>query len=489
MCPELGAEGSIWVGMDDERAQGASSKMRVRAPGELDTQEASVPGQGRSGQTTVPGPHSGLPAFPPEEPSSHAQSADDQRYRSLGPIAAGGTSIVNRAHDSRIGREVALKRLRPELEGSEMARRFWREAQLTAWLDHPHIVPIYDVLLPEEGPPGLVMKLVAGRTLSRCIRESVGDLSSTYDLLTALRKVCDAIQFAHDHQVIHRDIKPENIMVGDRGEVFVMDWGIAKAPKEVGGEEVPVEPLTDDPNQTQAGSILGSPAYMSPEQANGDIDSIDVRTDVFGLGTVLYEILTGVPPYGDTPTHRVMAKAMSADIVPPRECAPDRAIRPDLEEICLQALRERPEDRFQTVAEYADRLRKAMISGSWFERRNYPPGSVVIREGDTSEEAFLIKSGVCRVTMRTPGGDEEWIRDMTVGEVFGEAGLLTGERRSATVIAQEDVEVECINRQSLEWAFSEQTALGILARSLANRFLTRERELMRRDGPKGVDDD
>lgn len=405
------------------------------------------------------------------------------RYGVGSSIALGTMSRVNEGYDFLIQRRVVLKRLRADMDGAQATARFLREAQITAWLDHPNIAAIYDMVVPEGGAPELVMKPIKGRTLKQGIDDAGGDLRSLYELLTALEKVSDAIQFAHDYGVVHRDLKPQNIMTGTRGEVYVMDWGIAKVLRQDEHEEGPPVSIRKGPAAgTITGAILGSPAYLSPEQARGDLAAIDERTDVFGLGAVLYEVLTGVAPYGDESPHSVIERAIAGDIVRPRLRAPERAIRPDLDTICMKALSVKRAERFQSAAEFRRGLREAILHGSWFETRVLPAGQVIVAQGEPSREAFLIERGTVEVSMHD-GNGEHVIRRLGPGEVFGEAGLFTGQPRSATVRAIDDVELQCIDEQSLKWAFAEGSPLGILTRALADRFLSREKELMAVAGP------
>jgi serine/threonine protein kinase len=204
---------------------------------------------------------------------------------------------------------------------------------------------------------------------------------------------------------------------------------------------------------------------------------VDERTDVFGLGSVLYEILTGLAPYEGEPSYSVVERAKRAKIVPPRERTPARPIRPDLDALCMRALARKREDRFDSAIEFKRALRKAMLHGSWFETRSYPAGATIVKQGDPSNEAFLIERGTCEVTL-FDGINEHSVRQLEPGDVFGETGLFAGGERSATVRAKEAVELQCIDEQSLRWAFSENNPLGLLTKALANRFLTRERELM-----------
>jgi serine/threonine protein kinase len=235
-------------------------------------------------------------------------------YETLGELGHGGMGIVYRARQRKLNREVALKVLRERYAtNTEAAARFLAEATITGRLQHPNIPPIHDVGTLPDGRPFLSMKLIQGRTLDVELAARPNLETDSGRFIAIFEQVCHAVAYAHAHGVIHRDLKPANIMVGAFGEVQVMDWGLAKVMSEgsvliperassldsvqrfVGGEEA----LRTDTETggTQAGSVLGTPAYMPPEQAIGAVAEVDARSDVFGLGAILAVILTGEPPY------------------------------------------------------------------------------------------------------------------------------------------------------------------------------------------------
>jgi serine/threonine-protein kinase len=233
------------------------------------------------------------------------------RYELLEEIARGGMGAVVRARDRTLDREVAVKVLQERFNSaSVMARRFLDEARIAGQLQHPGIPPVHDLGTLPDGRPFLAMKLIKGRTLDALLRDRPDQTADRGRFLAAFEQVCQAVAYAHAHSVIHRDLKPSNVMVGAFGEVQVMDWGLAKVL--AGRPEATPESPSDsderlateirsgrdeDGSETQAGSVLGTPGYMAPEQAVGAIDQIDARSDVFGLGAVLAVVLTGRPPF------------------------------------------------------------------------------------------------------------------------------------------------------------------------------------------------
>jgi tetratricopeptide (TPR) repeat protein len=224
-------------------------------------------------------------------------------------LGAGGMGIVYAATDTELGREVALKTLRPEYASASAAARFVDEARITARLQHPGIPPIYRTGELSDGRPFLAMKLIRGRTLAALLATN----PSLEDRLGAFEQVCLAVGYAHEHGVIHRDLKPANVMVGAFGEVQVMDWGLAKVLGEapVGFTDGAPDSAADE---TRQGEAMGTPQFMPPEQARGAWHEVDERADVFALGGVLAVLLTGVPPYTGPTSRAVLARAESGDL-------------------------------------------------------------------------------------------------------------------------------------------------------------------------------
>jgi tetratricopeptide (TPR) repeat protein len=223
----------------------------------------------------------------------------------LEEIAQGGMGAIWRVHDPQLGRELAVKVLRLELcHQPELVRRFLDEARITAQLPHPGIVPVHELAQDDSGLPFLAMKLVRGETLEALLQRRASPQEDLPRFLSIFEQVCQAVAFAHARGVIHRDLKPLNVMVGQFGEVQVMDWGVAKLLRPSDGAGEPPARnggLAAPPGQaggvTQAGTAVGTPGYMAPEQARGELDRIDRRSDVFGLGAILYQVLTGKQPF------------------------------------------------------------------------------------------------------------------------------------------------------------------------------------------------
>jgi tetratricopeptide (TPR) repeat protein len=265
-------------------------------------------------------PSDHAPLVQPASPQMPRQSPD--RYQLLGEVAHGGMGVILKGRDPDLGRDLAVKVLKAELAGRPAAvQRFVEEAQVGGQLQHPGVVPVYDLGRFADGRPYFAMKLVKGRTLADLLTERLDPSADRGRFLQVFLQVCQTVAYAHSRGVIHRDLKPANVMVGSFGEVLVMDWGLAKVlPRSgVADEERASQASRERPrpepeptviqtarsgsgSDTAAGSVMGTPAFMSPEQAGGEIDKLDERADVFGLGAVLCVILTGRPPYaGNSP--------------------------------------------------------------------------------------------------------------------------------------------------------------------------------------------
>jgi tRNA A-37 threonylcarbamoyl transferase component Bud32/WD40 repeat protein len=294
------------------------------------------------------------------------------QYARLDELGRGGQSIVWRALDRFVGREVALKELTSpgaeQSSGSTRAAqaRFLREARLTAQLDHPGIATILELARRPDGTLYSAQKLVRGRTLKAALAQC-RTLSQRLELLPHLVNAAQTMAYAHTRAVVHRDLKPSNVMVGPYGETVVVDWGLAKRRGEA--EPAGSTPSPDlGPELTQAGVALGTPSYMSPEQARGDLQSIDERSDVFGLGTMLYELLTGRPPFQGVDNAQVIEAVLSGEFLPVRVVCPEAPA--ELAAIAERALRRNPAERYPDAAAFASEL-LAYRAGARVEAYSY----------------------------------------------------------------------------------------------------------------------
>ena len=288
-----------------------------------------------------------------------------ERFRILRPHAKGGIGRVSVAHDEELHREVAFKELLEDRDNPDHRSRFVLEAEITGSLEHPGIVPVYGLGRHIDGRPFYAMRFIRGESLKKAIskfhkirvsRRDPGQRLRFRKLLRCFIAVCNAIQYAHSRGVVHRDLKPENVMLGKFGETLVVDWGLAKSihrlEKPSSTEQMSVRPTPPEGfTETQPGKALGTPAYMSPEQAEGRLDLIGPATDVYGLGATLHTLLTNRRPFHGTDVTEVLEKVREGEFRRPRDLNPH--VARGLEAICLKAMALKPEDRYPTPRKLA----------------------------------------------------------------------------------------------------------------------------------------
>jgi serine/threonine-protein kinase len=277
------------------------------------------------------------------------------RCRIEGEIARGGMGVVLRAFDPSFGRRLAVKVLLARSdERADLARRFRDEARLTGRLQHPGIPPVHEQGELDDGRPYFTMKLIEGRTLDALLKERPSPLDDLPRFITIFGQLCQTVAYAHSQAVIHRDLKPLNVMVGAFGEVQVMDWGLAKVRGAAGPAEVEPPPAADDDaGRTRAGQALGTPAYMPPEQARGEVEDLDERADVFGLGAILCAVLTGLPPYQGKSAVEVMGQALQGDLADAWKRLDSCGADPELIALARACLQPEPPRRPRDAAEVA----------------------------------------------------------------------------------------------------------------------------------------
>jgi CRP-like cAMP-binding protein len=432
------------------------------------------------------------PAFAPyegetvDELLSAVLPAPGHRLLLEGELARGGMASIQIALDRGLQRRVALKLMHVEHQHSTLAvRSFLREAQITGQLDHPNIVPVHELGL-EDSRLYFTMKLVDGRTL----HELLDAIRSTHEridarglkvataldhedllrLLEVFSKVLDAVAFAHARGVVHCDLKPENVMVGDFGQVYLMDWGIARV--------MPIRP-GDPPDSHRrrvrdvlplampnTDVVMGTPAYMSPEQARGAHAQIDARSDIFSLGAMLFEILTGHPPYQGRSAVQVLLQAEDCQAKLPEHLPVPRELR----RIVGRAMEANPNDRYQRVEDLEVDLRRFMRGGGNFPRQTFAPGEWIIRENEVGAAAYILVAGQCEVVKHIDGRWES-LRKLGPGEVFGETAILAATNRTASVVALTNVTCMVVTREVLEREVDAMKPwMGAFIKAIAQRF-------------------
>ncbi|HWE35800.1 MAG TPA: protein kinase [Isosphaeraceae bacterium] len=294
------------------------------------------------------------------------------RFRILRPHARGGLGEVFVAHDGELGREVALKEIQDRhADNAESRARFLLEAEVTGSLEHPGIVPVYGLGHYPDGRPYYAMRFIRGDSLQEAVERFHAPGGAAQDprrravelqgLLRRFVAVCDTIAYAHSRGVLHRDLKPGNIMLGPFGETLVVDWGLAKPTGRAFADRVVPEPkapqealhptVSGNSSATVAGTAVGTPQYMSPEQACGDLERLGPPTDVYSLGATFYHLLTGRAPFEDASVAQVLQQVRRGDITPPRRVNP--GVPAPLEAICLKAMARDPEARYASPRDLA----------------------------------------------------------------------------------------------------------------------------------------
>jgi len=331
-----------------------------------------------------------LPSLSGETDLSGRSTAAEMRgrYQTLGEHGRGGMGRVLLVHDEVLGRDIALKELltgttsdgntvamgeSPVNPSPTYSSRFLQEARVTGQLEHPSIVPVYELGHRDDGTLYYTMKLVRGKTFAEAIREH-GTLEERLKLLPNFVALCQAIAYAHSRNVVHRDIKPQNVMVGEFGETVVLDWGLAKVK---GVEDAHAEDLQetmramnlndeDTTTKTKYGELLGTPVFAPPEQLMGEIDSINERSDIYSLGALLYVLLTGHPPFSKVPLSTIIKELPR----PVSDFAPE--VPKELVAICDRAMAKRPEDRFASAKVLAEDIQRFQ-SGALVQTYAYRP--------------------------------------------------------------------------------------------------------------------
>ena len=341
---------------------------------ESETIEAGAAARGSaddSGPSTISNPDEEIVVYAP-----------DERYEARKMLGEGGMGEVRLCADRVIGREVAMKVVLDRHRArTDVRRRFEREARVQGQLEHPAIVPVYDFGRDLAGRAFFTMRRVRGITLQdvldglRARDEAIAAEYTRHKLLAAFVRVCLAIQYASEHGVLHRDLKPANVMLGRHGEVYVLDWGLAKvrgaldvsSPKVPSAEEVDLVPPSSKRGisgvtgtDTAVGSVLGTPQYMSPEQIRGE--DLDPSSDVYALGAILFEILTLEPLHGDGTVAQILHRALHGADARASLRAPARDVPPELEAACVRAAAREPRARYGTARELADAI-EAYLSG------------------------------------------------------------------------------------------------------------------------------
>jgi len=429
-----------------------------------------------------------------------------ERYADKGEVARGGMGSIRKVFDDNLQRTVAMKVCFPEHRNDpKIMSRFAEEAQIMGQLEHPNIVPVHD-FADDDGTKFFTMLYVRGKTLTDLLNEgSVDARESYFRFLNIFLRVCDAVAFAHSRGVVHRDLKPDNIMVGNFGEVYLMDWGIAKLLHRTGGgvpqnsnqpaktiamqafgksldDIMPVRVRNDGARNDETGQIIGTFFYMSPEQALAELDRIDERTDIFLLGGVLYEILTKQPPYMGSTVVDVVRQAQACQVLRPELIAPEANIPKALADICMKCLQRERDDRYATVLDLKKEIENFLKGGAGLPTRVFAPGEHLMVEGQPGDEVFILQKGMVQVYQTDKGtGRRRGLATLQAGAVVGEAAVFRSAPRTASVVAIDEVTTVVVTRKQLESELGLNTWVGSLVKALADRFFTTNERFTKAD--------
>ncbi len=440
------------------------------------------------------------PPSEPTAPAGHVSIArkpptllDSERYTEQVVIGYGGSSVVIRAFDNDFLRCVAVKILKSEVgdDGSRVDR-FAEEARITGQLEHPNIVPVYELGRDRVGRRFLSMKLVQGQNLQETLLrlgESRLEPAHLGELLQVFHKICDAVDFAHSRGVIHRDLKPTNVMISDFGQVYVLDWGIARVLPDDAcheGPRVRVRPGSAHHSELDpAGTPVGTPGYMPPEQLEGRHHQQDTQTDIFALGATLYEMLAGQPPLTPAIMSALWLDKSPPPILAPEKRVPPGRVPPELSRIAMRALSFDPVNRYLSVADLKRDI-ELFQRGAWdAPRAEVAAGSEIVTEGEAGDAAYVILEGYC-VAHRRDGESDIELRVMGPGEVFGETAVFSDKPRTASVKARTDAVLLRVTGDVLAKAVGLNSWMGSFVRALADRFREADQRLYARERAGGV---
>ena len=366
-----------------------------------------------------------------------------ERYKILGHIGKGRNSDVFSCFDTCLNRIIAVKQLCKEcLDDETMVRAFLNEIKLISYFDHPGITSIYDAFVNKDGIPCYTMKLVKGNNL-RWDLES----STRAHLFEIFMKLCETLSYVHDKGVVHLDLNPENIMLGQYGEVIITDWGNSRLYDESAYRQHLKLVLDAPPPPSDEPGISSTSKYLSPEQLSGEREQLAPSSDIFSMGIILYEMMTGKTPFNAPDKESLHDQIKNEPIVPIHEICHE--IPRMLSDICAKLLEIDPYLRYHSFHEVLIDLDKYQNSGMTFSLRTYSPGEIICREGEKGDFAFTILSGSVEIS-KIVEGQKKILAIIGKNEIVGELAIFSNEIRTATVTALETTVIRVMDRESVE---------------------------------------
>ncbi len=398
------------------------------------------------------------------------------RYHKLNDIGEGGLSKVTSCFDSCLNRIVATKELREEhFSDPDSLNAFVTEARMISYLDHPGVVTVYDSHLTDDQQMRYTMQLVEGQTLAGFLeyhmQPGVGNDNYLSDVLNIFTKLCETLAYVHDKGVIHLDLKPENIMLGQYGEVKIMDWGNAHLYDSSFYENFLrkfVKTELDANLHFQSGTaIVGSPLYMAPEQTQSRND-LGPACDIYSIGVIMYELLTGQRPFAAAEVDDVVEKVRTLDPPLVHELNPDIPLR--LSHIIERLMQKSPEERHGSAHEVLSEIQAAQTSGQAFPEWEIPAGNIIFEEGDPGDFTIRIKSGRVEISKQDQGKRKP-IAELGPGDVLGELSVFSSIPRTATAITVENTVVYLMRSKEVNAEMEKMSPwVSQMITALSNRF-------------------
>ena len=408
------------------------------------------------------------------------------RYVPLQELGEGAVGKVRSVFDTYLQRVVARKELNPTHHNNpNVVQTFVNEMKLMGHLNHPGILPIYDAYLQESNDPSYVMGLAEGEDLASLLGMSTvsGD-GVALPLERAVRimeKLCETMTYAHDRGVIHLDLKPANIMIGNYGEVWIMDWGTARLHdydkyRESLKQESDSTELID--YQHEADNLfIGTPKYMSPEQTSRRRDQLNYASDIFSVGVIFYQMLTGIHPFKGSNFEDLVDKICHWNPPGTSEINPDVPI--NLSRICTKMIKKDLDERYESFSEVIKDIDEYQNSAAGFPTRTFEAGEVIFREGKPSEYVCIVVTGCVGISMNIDG-THTTIARLGSNEPFGELAALTGVPRTATATALEKSVVRIIRKEDINEEVKKLSPwVGGIVQSLTTRFIDINEKLIR----------
>ncbi len=414
------------------------------------------------------------------------------RYRSLESLGRGGFGSVELCFDQRLRRTIARKAPHPDdiVQDDAQVQRLLNEARLICYLDHPGVVPIYDIFLDQNEQLNCTMKVLDGEDLETLlVRGSRQGVRPALQLaLKILTSICEVMAYAHDKGVLHLDIKPANIMLGNYGEVLLIDWGTARLYDsaryldylKASGESTEGGGLEDSYS-----GLVGTLHFMSPEQLSEPRDVLTPGSDIFSVGVLLYEMLSGRRPFsGNAPEDYVQSLYCDTPTAL-HELRGDIPKR--LSEICAKMLHKKKEDRHQSFHEILQDLREFSDTGNSFARQTFQKGEVLLEEGDQGNYALHIIEGSVEISV-TVDGRREVLATRKSGGIIGELSVFSRKPRTATATAMEPTTVSWLTRDSVEKELEKTNPwIGQMIRGLSDKFIEQHQKVTREQPVKKPD--